>query len=142
MNSSSKPKQLIDNKSAKILCDNFIRVKADVLKRIYDREDANAFWFSVEVLEDYLAYVKKQGQSLNIDVNGIRIYLGSYSENTRIKDEGLTTVFLTPTKKAADSPEGTAAVGSGDGPASIDATEIESLNYGGIGNPPQIIFEI
>lgn len=124
----ANPKQLITEQFAKELNQNYINSRASLISGSIGKDDADSAWFSLEEMENYLAYIKSEAASKEIALNGIRIYLGVYPENATHGDSaGMTTVFLSPT---APNENGTA------GPDSADITEIQPLNYGSMGWPP------
>jgi hypothetical protein len=127
------PKQLITKQDAIQLCANFKSSKANVLKTAKGTDDANAIWYSLEELEDYIAYIKSEALAKNYVVDGIRFYLGAYPKdaNLGVKSE-MTTIFLTPTGKKANDYTGVGATGS------PDISDIAPMNYGTMGIPPII----
>ncbi|MCM8570589.1 hypothetical protein NE848_14430 [Gramella jeungdoensis] len=89
-------------------------------------KDAFETWFSIEELEEYIAYVKA-----NIPASekpGIRVYYGKYKPDGGPNPvKGLTTVFLAPTK-------------GGDANNLQDTQNVQTLNAyndGGTGWPPK-----
>lgn len=129
-----KPTQLISFEKGKELNRNYNEKRGALVTEKSGVEDANAFWFSLEEIERYIAYVKDSGVEKGFTVDGIRIYLGVYSE-AESKNAGYTTVFLTPTG-AANQVMLTRDVSlQSDSP---DITEIEPLNFGSMGNPPKL----
>ncbi|MVO10842.1 hypothetical protein GOQ30_16850 [Flavobacterium sp. TP390] len=128
----SKPKQLISNDFAKSLNDNYITERMSNIQLRDGSDDANAVWFSIEELENYIAYVKKEGEEKNLEIDGIRFYYGVYPNNYESSEKaGKTTIFLTPTKIN----QTTESRNSLD---SSDATEISPMNFGGMGHPPKM----
>ncbi len=130
-----KPTQLISFDKGKELNKNYNEKRGALVTEKSGLEDANAFWFSIEELERYIAYVKENAVDKGYSVDGIRIYLGVYPE-TEEKNAGYTTVFLTPTGTAIDE-QRTRGVASLQGNA-LDITTIEPLNFGSMGNPPKL----
>ncbi|MFM9988827.1 hypothetical protein [Flavobacterium sp.] len=139
------PSQLITQEMAKNLNTKYINERSGVISQSINREDANAIWYSIEELENYIHYIKTEGENKGIQVNGIRFYLGVYPNDTVTYHEksGLTTIFLSPTKRRAttDKPnsQNTNKVAlKTETEENVDATEIQPLNFGGMGNPPKI----
>jgi len=91
-----------------------------VMSKCIDKQDNRSSWWSIEDLENYIAYAKEQAAKLNYQLTGIRAYEGAE------EDMGYTTIFLAPT---GYSKTGRAA-GNGDIPGG------DVLNAGGNGNPP------
>jgi hypothetical protein len=139
---TGRPTQLITRKFAKELQLNFMKYRASIIAKYIKKEDANAIWFSVEELENYIRYIKSKGEKTGYDVNGIRIYFGVYPEEKKYAEKaGLMTVFLQATgKKIRTAPkEGEVKplalmMSSGEG----DISSIEPMNYGSIGRPPSL----
>ncbi|OXA78903.1 hypothetical protein SAMN05444397_10864 [Flavobacterium aquidurense] len=137
-----RPTQLITRKFATELHLNFMKYRASIIAKYIKKEDANAIWFSVEELENYIHYIKTKGEKTGYDVNGIRIYFGVYPDEKKYEEKaGLMTVFLQATgkkiRKAAKEGEvQTLALhmDSGEG----DVSSIEPMNYGSIGRPPSL----
>lgn len=129
-----KPTQLISFEKGKELNKNYNEKRGALVTEKSGVEDANAFWFSLEEIERYIAYVKDNGVEKGFTVDGIRIYLGVYPE-TEYKNAGYTTVFLTPTGMANQVMLVRERSLQSDSP---DITEIEPLNFGSMGNPPKL----
>ena len=122
--SVERAKELSRNYNEKILMFNRAEVSSD----------ANAVWYSIKELEDYIAYIKKEGAEKGYEVNGIRFYYGSYPVTEKEGRAGLTTLFLSPTGNLVHLNETSKKI-EGD---SNDITELSPLNYGGMGHPPKI----
>jgi hypothetical protein len=142
---TGEPKQLIKPEMAKDLNLRYNAERGKIITAAIGKEDANAAWYSIEELENYIAYVKNKGQSNNIEVTGIRIYLGVYPNDPKNFGEkaGMTTIFLAPTKKNLN-PKGDKNseiqrfASAARAEENVDVTAIDALNYGGMGNPPQM----
>lgn len=140
MKQFAEPTQLITKELATDLNSRYIEKRSGLILSNIGKEDANAVWYSIEELENYINYVKTKGIENGIEVNGIRFYIGVYPEDgVKYKEKaGLTTIFLSPTKKRTlnvleKSLDDTLSI-----EVNVDVSEIEPLNYGGIGNPPRI----
>ncbi|SNR40834.1 hypothetical protein SAMN06265371_102373 [Lutibacter agarilyticus] len=137
--------KIITSEEAKKLNENFIKIKGKALDKIVEKEtgkpkekDAISSWFSLDELKEYIAYVEDQGKEKDINVNGLRIYFGSYSNNEKNKEKkGLSTVFLVPTqaKVGALQKDGLTRI-----EAPSDITDIDGMNSGGLGQPPSAIY--
>ena len=139
----NEPKQLINQEIAKDLNIRYIKERSNIIYESIKKEDANAAWYSLEELENYINYVKTEGKKNNIKVNGIRLYLGVYpNDSTKYQEKaGLTTIFLSPTMSSAESSnlQSVAKFTSRrTSDENIDVTSIQPMNYGGIGNPPKV----
>ncbi len=139
------PTQLINNNLASDLSARYSEKRSGLILADIGKEDASAVWYSIEELENYINYVKCEGTEKGIDVTGVRFYMGVYPNDSTTYHEkaGLTTIFLSPTKKRTLVPnraEKSARMNTSLEEENVDATEIEPLNYGGIGNPPKVIY--
>ncbi|MFK5957501.1 MAG: hypothetical protein QM495_01385 [Lutibacter sp.] len=135
------PKGLITPLEAKELNQQFVKTRSKDLNRIVKKEsgnpkkeDAISSWFSLEELENYIAYVKEEGTKKGITVNGLRVYFGAYSNNVKKQDKkDLSTVFFAPTMaKPATLQKSSSLEVEG----SSDIESIDALNGGTFGDPP------
>jgi hypothetical protein len=138
-----RPTQLITKKFAKELQLNFMKFRASIIAKYIKKEDANAVWFSVEELENYIHYIKTKGEKTGYNVNGIRFYFGVYPDDKKYAEKaGLMTLFLTATGKKIKTPSATGiqtfALIHENGDA--DISSIEPMNYGSIGRPPSLLY--
>jgi hypothetical protein len=118
---------LITKEEAQELNRNFINSKSDAMDKITGNEDSNAIWFSIEDLENFLEIAKNQLSEDGKVVDGVRVYLGSYSNDYPEKElSGMTTVFMVSNSKDENG-------------NSIDHSEAV-LNRGSNGNPPKMFF--
>ncbi len=138
------PKQLISQDLAKDLNQRYIRERSGIIEQSINRLDANAAWYSIEELESYLYYAKCEAKKSNKEINGIRFYLGVYPNDTVTYQHkaGLTTIFLSPTMKRVNVLKNENTMQRFQSrPATeenVDVTEVQPLNYGGMGHPPKI----
>lgn len=97
------------------LCDNYDTRNTNNKKSI-GKDDNRSCLFTIKELKDYIDYIEKKGT--NID--GIRIYIGAYSNNeAKSSSNNLTTVFLSPTSNG------------------VDDIKLNAFNWGESGNPPK-----
>ncbi len=138
-----EPKQLITNEEARELNNNYNRTRHRLISSTIKKEDANAIWYSLEELENYIHYIKKEGKNKGYNVDGIRFYLGAYSNDPQKYNDkaNMTTIFLTPTGKKVDVQKGSVL----NLPAMMqtqelnpDIEEIQPMNYGNMGPPPRM----
>lgn len=140
-----KPNQLITKKFAKDLHLNFMRYRASIIAKYIKKEDANAVWFSIEELENYIHYIKTKGDKTGFDVTGIRFYFGVYPEERKYAEKaGLMTLFLTATgkriKKNAAKKDEIQSFALIHEDENADISTIEAMNYGSIGRPPALTY--
>ena len=139
-NPPAKPSQLITKEFARQLNVNYNNKRASLRALKDEKEDANAIWYSLEELENYIHYIKTNGAKDGYNVDGIRFYFGVYPNDEKHGEKaGLTTLFLVPTgKKAADSAKVQSFAMMQE--ASSDIQSIEPMNYGIIGRPPSLLY--
>lgn len=143
-----EPKQLITKDLAVSLNSNFNNSnRVLVTSNSKEGDDANAVWYSIEELENYINYVKTQGTKKGYNVNGIRMYLGVYPETEEYGEKkGKTTIFLSPTGNKIVTEKGgiltvnTTAKEQGAGDDEADIEEINPLNFGTMGHPPKMTY--
>jgi hypothetical protein len=152
---TSRPKDTITREVAKEYNARYNELRWQLIKNspsMNGREDANAIWYSIEVLENYINYAKAEAKKNNYAISGIRFYMGVYPENYQYREKaGLTTIFLSATKKRqqmqkdvlkmnlkSDSQKSTDVILE----ENLDALEVSPLNFGGMGHPPRIEYPI
>lgn len=108
----SYKKKLITKEEAHVLFDEYSKTNNIILTKSRNgNPDSRWYWFSLEEMEGYIQYVKKNAEKQKLKDVGIRIYMGKYPED-HPKDRmakphfgGYQTIFLMPTvknKKAFD----------------------------------------
>ncbi|MFD1292873.1 hypothetical protein ACFQ5N_03400 [Lutibacter holmesii] len=135
----------ITPEEAKELNQNFVKTRSKKLNKIVEEEeghphekDAISSWFSLDEIKEYIAYVEKQGKEKGIDINGLRVYFGSYgAKDKKTANKGLSTVFFVPTKARVGAKLKGELV-SVDGNADVDG--IDGMNSGGLGQPPSATY--
>ena len=142
MKQFSEPTQLITTNMAVDLNKRYNEKRSSLIVSDIGKEDANAVWYSLEELENYINYIKTKGTEKGIEVNGIRFYIGVYPDDAvKYKEKaGLTTIFLSPTKKKVSNVLERSLVENSSVQVNVDVTEIEPMNYGGYGNPPKLTY--
>ncbi|MEE9349704.1 MAG: hypothetical protein V3U80_06625 [Flavobacteriaceae bacterium] len=116
-NTLAAPAKLITVKQADDLTKNF-NARYNAMSFTLGKNDNRSSWYSIAELEEYIAYIKSEGASKNLNVDGIRFYFGAYGEN----DGSYSTMFLVPTVASETD--------------SKDTKKIQPLNYGALGQPP------
>lgn len=141
-NPPAKPSQLITKEFAKQLNVNYNNKRASLTAKKAQKEDANAIWYSLEELENYIHYIKTNGAKDGYNVDGIRFYFGVYPEDEKHGEKaGLTTLFLVPTgKKIEQNKAKIQSFALVQEPLSSDIQSLEPMNYGNIGRPPSLIY--
>lgn len=129
-----KPSQLISVEKGKELNKNY-NEKFSLLHKGKNTTDANAVWFSLQELENYIAYIKSEGMEKGYDVNGIRFYFGTYAQTEQKGKAGYTTLFLSPTGNQIGDNMTSKRTEEGN---ESDITELSPLNFGTMGNPPKM----
>ncbi|MDQ6530541.1 hypothetical protein [Flavobacterium sp. LHD-85] len=140
-NPPAKPSQLITKEFARQLNVNYNNKRASLTAKREQKEDANAIWYSLEELENYIHYIRTNGAKDGYNVDGIRFYFGVYPDDEAHGEKaGLTTLFLVPTgKKAKSSTEQVQSFALMQ-ETSSDIQSIEPMNYGNIGRPPSLLY--
>ncbi|WP_445731801.1 hypothetical protein [Mariniflexile sp.] len=100
-----KPKGVITVEKAWELDDNWTEfrqaaVDSAAKKQGRDKDNRWTHW-SLDDIENYLAFAKHQSDSLGYKMTGIRVYLGVYGKNADVSKKDLTTMFMVPTGKKA-----------------------------------------
>jgi hypothetical protein len=136
-----QPQQLITSELAKDLNQRYIEERHKLISTTIGKEDATAIWYSINELENYIAYLKAQGLQKGYDVKGIRFYLGVYPQNaTYAEKAGLTTIFLAPTGNKIVQKGGFTSFTQKQTARQneVDIVDIAPLNFGTMGNPPKV----
>lgn len=140
-NPPSKPSQLITKEFARQLNVNYNNKKASLTAKKAGKEDANAIWYSLEELENYIHYIKTNGAKDGYNVDGIRFYFGVYPDDEAHGEKaGLTTLFLVPTGRKSENKDPQIQSFSLMKEASSDIHSLDPMNYGNIGRPPSLLY--
>ncbi len=139
------PKGLITPLEAKKLNNQFVKTRSKELNKIIEKldnkpnkKDSLSTWFSLDELENYIAYVKEVGAKKGLDINGLRVYFGAYGKNIKNPSKNnFSTVFFVPTipKKQTISKSVINTVED-----SSDTEVIDALNLGTVGYPPDATY--
>ncbi|MFI2744629.1 hypothetical protein ACG2LH_17980 [Zhouia sp. PK063] len=87
-------------------------------------------YYTLEELEAYIEYLKTEAQDKDYVVEGIRIYFGVYPEVA--EKGGYNTCFLSPAGRKKGG------VGGSETPG--DITDLDPLNHGTEGQPPEATY--
>ncbi|XLS30653.1 hypothetical protein ACJD0Z_07455 [Flavobacteriaceae bacterium M23B6Z8] len=119
-------------------------IDSEALKAIYSSETHPRFelsassYYTLEELESYIEYAKREAAKQKINLEGFRIYMGLFPDDDNFENKkNFLTVFITPTGNSATQEGAFMTNTAFDG---SDITTIGSLEYGGNGNPPSTTF--
>ncbi|WP_353779914.1 hypothetical protein [Winogradskyella sp. 3972H.M.0a.05] len=124
----AKPTGVITPQQAKDLDTEFNSRHTLISTQIVKRPDNRSAWWSLQDIRDYLDYAENQALDDGYTMDGIRVYLGAYPEDS--EGVGYTTVFMVPTGNQTGQQ---AAKGGG----SPDLPNGSGLNFGNNGQPPE-----
>ncbi|SFS41014.1 hypothetical protein [Lutibacter maritimus] len=120
----------INFKEAQELNQNFVKTRTKSIDIAIGKKDAISSWFSLEEIKNYISYVEEQAKLKDLNVNGLRVYFGAYSNSiNNVSKKGLATVFFVPTQAKIKSD-----IDGGD--ENSDIIDIDALNDGQVGDPP------
>lgn len=120
----------INFKEAQELNQNFVKTRTKSIDIAIGKKDAISSWFSLEEIKNYISYVEEQAKLKDLNVNGLRVYFGAYSNSIKnVSKKGLATVFFVPTQVKIKSD-----IDGGD--ENSDIIDIDALNDGQVGDPP------
>ena len=102
-----KPIRVITPAQAKILNDDWTKYRQTAVDSAARKQgryrDTRSVWWSIEDIQNYLAYAENQSGELGYNMTGIRVYLGVYGKNAGQAKKDLSTMFIVPTGKKARS---------------------------------------
>lgn len=119
---ANRPTNCITVTEAKDLQSNWVQTRATDIQTALGYEDTREFWFSIEELESFIAYVKQKTTEQNLQQPGVRIYFGAYPNE--MGQNSYSTVFLAPTNLTNGRNK--------------NNYNIDPLNHGTGGMPPNI----
>lgn len=127
---NQKPKKCITKDDAIKLQKNYVKVIEKALKKELGKQQVRDFWWSLEEIESYIAYVKEEAAKKGYENLGLRFFMGKYDDSTK---DGQTTMFIAPTQSSIDVSLKTAETIS-----KTDETieDIDPLNLGHSKFPP------
>ncbi|MFK5973046.1 MAG: hypothetical protein QM485_07170 [Flavobacteriaceae bacterium] len=126
---------LISYTEAQVLKNQYIETRYaiinDSLFKGSERKDTREFWFSMETMELYLAYVKQEAKEKGYTDLGLRIYFAAYPKdfNDPRGDPGFSTVYIWPTIEE-NHPLQAGFISMPAPSPPRDADDIHGLNFG------------
>lgn len=123
-----RPTQCIPVDTAKELQDQWVNTRAQEIRNGQGFQDTREFWFSLEVLQQFIDYIKEESPAGSKP--GVRIYFGAYPPGQGSGNgKGFSTVFLAPTLEKASAADSTQTT-------QVNNYDIDPLNQGDGGMPP------
>ena len=133
-----KPNGVISIEKAKELNTNWTLYRKPAVdsaaKRQGRNQDDRSTYWSLNDVQNYLAYAQNEADSLGYKMSGLRVYLGVYGKNAGQAKKDLTTMFMVPTGNKKTSQASFMSIQSGRGDLPIDPLNDGS---GGDGEYPQ-----
>ena len=129
------PEQSISPREANVLEEEYVETRGKIINDTLDIIDRRDFWFSLDSLKQYIAYVEQEAKKRGKKNLGLRVYFAAYPKEGNYSDPGFSTVFMAPTSRAERS-------GAVKGlfpmppPPNQNIDSINALNYGTGGIPP------
>lgn len=114
-----KPSKCITVDEARKLQDNWVDTRAKLIDSNLGKLDSREFYYTIEELENYLAYVKEESKKQGINNPGVRFYFGAYNNSK----SDYATIFMAPTEGESESPD--------------NNYSIEPFNFSQSGFPPK-----
>ncbi|MEZ4778418.1 MAG: hypothetical protein R2786_03455 [Flavobacteriaceae bacterium] len=128
------PVQTISAEDANRLEETYKQTRATILNDTLGYEDTREFWFPLDSVKKYIAYVEQEAARMGKTDLGLRIYLGAYPAQGNYPDPGYSTVFIAPTAKSTNTLK-RGFFPMEDTQENIDS--INALNYSQGGKPPK-----
>lgn len=128
------PAQTITAEEANRLEETYKQTRAGILNDTLGYEDTREFWFSLDSVKKYIAFVEQEATRMGKTNLGLRIYLGAYPAQGDYPDPGYSTVFIVPTAKNTNTLK-RGFFPMEDTQQNIDS--INALNYSQGGKPPK-----
>lgn len=118
--------------------------QSEALKAIYSNETHPPFelsassYYTLEELESYIEFAKREAAKQNVTLDGFRIYMGLFPDDPKFEDkQNFLTVFISPTGKSGTQKGEMFTLMN---ETSSDLTSVGCLEYGGHGDPPSSSF--
>ena len=129
------PQQSISPREANILEEEFVTTRGKIINDSLDIVDRRDFWFSLDSLKQYIAYVEQEAKKRGKKNLGMRVYFAAYPKEGNYADPGFATVFMVPTAQAERTGEAKGFFPMPP-PPNQNMDSINALNYGHGGQPP------
>jgi len=98
---ANPPKDTITVAQAKILSDNWANNNPTRIDSLIDvegpRKAMRSVWWSLNDINEYLAYAQAKSDTLGYTMTGVRIYLGNYGKDAKPSKKNRNTMFIVPT---------------------------------------------
>ncbi|WP_064966686.1 hypothetical protein [Tenacibaculum ovolyticum] len=93
----SRPYNALNYKELVPMLEHYDETRKSVLEKALGHEDTRMSYFSIETIENYLAYVKTLSKEKGIRITGINFVSASYPENTTHGVPNYQTIVFMPT---------------------------------------------
>ncbi|WP_422090178.1 hypothetical protein [Tenacibaculum ovolyticum] len=93
----SRPYNALNYKELVPMLEHYDETRKSVLEKALGHEDTRMNYFSIETIENYLAYVKTLSKEKGIRITGINFVSASYPENTTHGVPNYQTMVFMPT---------------------------------------------
>ncbi|MBL4746370.1 MAG: hypothetical protein JKY08_08365 [Flavobacteriaceae bacterium] len=140
-----KPIGLIDKETAILYEKNYVNHQYKYINEYVNKhlsegsntpfKDNREVFFTLENLENYLAYVKNNAKTKGYKNLGIRIYFAAKKDTEGVYK---STVFLSPTHQPSSN-KATRNSRYSTSSTNVNTTDIMALNYGSSGEPDEYI---
>mgnify|MGYP000123370623 CR=1 FL=1 len=95
------PKDIISVAEAKILSNNWEKNNQTEIDSTIEvegsRKKTRSVWWSLNEVNEYLAYAQAKSDSLGYTMTGVRVYLGNYGTSKKGTKKNRNTMFIVPT---------------------------------------------
>lgn len=95
------PKDTISVAEAKLYSANWAKnneTKIDSTLEVEgSKKKMQSVWWSLDDVNEYLAYAKAKSDTLGYTMTGVRIYLGNYGNTKKVIKKNRNTMFIVPT---------------------------------------------
>lgn len=136
-----KPKGLITYEQANKLEEAYKKNQHQIINKYLSNDgiaitDNREVWFSLDELENYINYVKKESTKNKLENLGLRVYFGAKKDENNVYK---STIFFFPTNKSNTKSGSFTSLSKSsfsNEDSNINSYGIDGLNYGSSGRPP------